>query len=87
MNISSEVLDSSISNHHIKGGDLFYIGCGIGLSGGMLTLIVIAHYKYYKRKQRIKSSAANHANNANNANNDEIFIKEFLDKHEIVQVI
>jgi hypothetical protein len=81
MNISSEVLDSSISNHHIKGGDLFYIGCGIGLSGGMLTLIVIAHYKYYKRKQRIKSSAAN------NANNDEIFIKEFLDKHEIVQVI
>jgi len=81
MNISSEVLDSSISNHHIKGGDLFYIGCGIGLSGGMLTLIIIAHYKYYKRKQRIKSSVANHANN------DEIFIKEFLDKHEIVQVI
>lgn len=51
MNIS--VLASIISNENkVKGGDLFYIGMGIGLSGGLLCAIIIAHYKYIKFKNK-----------------------------------
>ena len=53
MNIS--VLASIISNENkVKGGDLFYIGAGIGLSGGLLCAIIIAHYKYIKLKLKNK---------------------------------
>ena len=51
MNIS--ILASIISNENkVKGGDLFYIGAGIGLSGGLLCAIIIAHYKYIKLKNK-----------------------------------
>ena len=51
MNIS--VLASIISNENkVKGGDLFYIGMGIGLSSGLLCAIIIAHYKYIKFKNK-----------------------------------
>ena len=51
MNIS--ILASIISNENkVKGGDLFYIGAGIGLSGGLLCVIIIAHYKYIKFKNK-----------------------------------
>ena len=46
----AEVLCSIINPHNIKGGDLFYIGTGIGLSSGLLTSLIIAHYKYIKFK-------------------------------------
>jgi hypothetical protein len=49
----AEVLCSIINplhNHNIKGGDLFYIGTGIGLSSGLLCAGIIAHYKYIKFK-------------------------------------
>jgi hypothetical protein len=49
----AEVLCSIINplhNHNIKGGDLFYIGTGIGLSSGLLCVGIIAHYKYIKFK-------------------------------------
>jgi len=49
----AEVLGSIINplhNHNIKGGDLFYIGTGIGLSSGLLCAGIIAHYKYIKFK-------------------------------------
>jgi len=86
MNSSQEVLGSIINehiNHQIKGGDLFYIGTGIGLSSGLLCACIIARSNYYKRKQSINTNAAN--NNA--ANNDEIIIKELFTKREIFQVI
>jgi hypothetical protein len=54
MNSSAEeVLGSIINplhNHNIQGGHLFYIGCGIGLSAGLLTSLIIAHYKYIQFK-------------------------------------
>lgn len=81
MNSSQEVLGSIINehiNHQIKGGDLFYIGTGIGLSSGLLCACIIARSNYYKRKQSI---------NTNAANNDEIIIKELFTKREIFQVI
>jgi hypothetical protein len=57
MNSSAEeVLGSIINPQHIKGGDLFYIGCGIGLSAGLLTSLIIAHYKYIKFKASLVSS-------------------------------
>jgi hypothetical protein len=49
----AEVLCSIINpldNHNIKGGDLFYIGTGIGLSSGLLCACIIAHSKYIKFK-------------------------------------
>jgi hypothetical protein len=55
-----EVLGSIINHHQIKGGDLFYIGTGIGLSGGLLCACIIAHYKYIKFKA---SLATRHATN------------------------
>ena len=36
--------------------DPFYIGIGIGLSGGVLTCIVIAHYLYHKRQNRLRDT-------------------------------
>jgi|LakMenEpi03Aug12_release.lakeMendotaPanAssembly.Ray.scaffolds.fasta_scaffold197112_2 hypothetical protein len=81
MNSSQEVLGSIINGHindQIKGGDLFYIGTGIGLSSGLLCACIIACSNYYKRKQSI---------NTNAANDDETFIKELFAKGEIVQVI
>jgi len=50
MNSSEGVLGSIINPHNIKGGDLFYIGTGIGLSAGLLCAGIIAHYKYIKFK-------------------------------------
>jgi hypothetical protein len=77
----AEVLGSIINplhNHNIKGGDLFYIGTGIGLSAGLLCACIIAHANYYKRKHAINTSAVN---------DDETFIKELFAKGEIIQVI
>jgi hypothetical protein len=54
----AEVLCSIINplhNHNIKGGDLFYIGTGIGLSSGLLCACIIAHYKYIKFKASLMS--------------------------------
>jgi hypothetical protein len=56
MNSSEGVLGSIINHQHIKGGDLFYIGCGIGLSGGLLCVCIIAHYKYIKFKASLVPS-------------------------------
>jgi len=77
-NSVEEVLGSIINHHQIKGGDLFYIGTGIGLSSGLLCACIIAHVNYYKRKHTINTSALN---------DDETFIKELFAKGEIVQVI
>ena len=80
MNNSQEVLGSIINGHindQIKGGDLFYIGTGIGLSSGLLCACIIACSNYYKRKQSINTNAAN----------DTIIIKELFTKREIFQVI
>jgi hypothetical protein len=80
MNSSQEVLGSIINGHindQIKGGDLFYIGTGIGLSSGLLCACIIACSNYYKRKQSINTNAAN----------DTIIIKELFTKREIFQVI
>lgn len=53
MNISGlDVLGSVISNHQINEDHLLYIGMGIGLSGGLLCAIIIAHYKYIKFKAK-----------------------------------
>jgi hypothetical protein len=74
--MNNSVLGSIINAHHIKGGDLFYNGTGIGLSAGLLCVCIIAHANYYKPKHAI-----------NTANNDETFIKELFAKGEIFQVI
>lgn len=87
MNISGEFL-SSFSNsridNKIKGGQLFYIGFGIGLIGGILCACIIACVNYYKPK-RINSNTI-----TINTNDDEIIIKELfesLGKREIFQVL
>jgi hypothetical protein len=77
-NSAEEVLGSIINADHIKGGDLFYIGTGIGLSSGLLCACIIAHANYYKRKHTINTSVVN---------DDETFIKELFAKGEIIQVI
>ena len=79
-NSVEEVLGSIINAHHIKGGDLFYIGTGIGLSAGLLCACIIAHANYYKRKRK-------HTINTSAVNDDETFIKELFAKGEIIQVI
>jgi hypothetical protein len=59
--MNSSVLGSIINplhNHNIQGGHLFYIGCGIGLSAGLLTSLIIAHYKYIQFKASLASSDA-----------------------------
>ena len=55
MNISAhnELRSSIFSDNNISTSvDPFYIGIGIGLSGGALTAIVIAHYLYHKRRNK-----------------------------------
>ena len=90
MNISGEFLSSSSNSrldNKIKGGQLFYIGFGIGLIGGILCACIIACVNYYKPK-RINSNTI--TINTINTNDDEIIIKELfesLGKREIFQVL
>ena len=87
MNISGEFLSSSSNSrldNKIKGGQLFYIGFGIGLICGILCACIIACVNYYKPK-RINSNTI-----TINTNDDEIIIKELfesLGKREIFQVL
>jgi len=58
MNISETPdLFSSISSNHaqVNPDDLFYIGTGIGLAGGLLCAGVIVYFKYKKRKMVLES--------------------------------
>jgi hypothetical protein len=83
-----EVLGSIINpqhNHQIKGGDLFYIGTGIGLSGGLLCVCIIAHYKYIKFKA---SLATRHVtNDVHNDKDDHIAIAAIIDYFDTKQSI
>jgi predicted small secreted protein len=60
MNISAyNILGSSMlseKNTFNITTDLFYIGTGIGLSCGVLTSIILAHYLYYKRQIRLHNA-------------------------------
>lgn len=92
MNISGEFLSSSSNSrldNKIKGGQLFYIGFGIGLIGGILCACIIACANYYKHK-RINSNTISINTITINTNDDEIIIKELfesLGKREIFQVL
>jgi len=58
MNISeTQDLFSSISSNRtqVNPDDLFYIGTGIGLAGGLLCWCVIVYFKYKKRKMELES--------------------------------
>jgi len=58
MNISdTNYLFSSISNNkpYVNSDDLFYIGTGIGLAGGLLCACVIVYFKYKRRKMELES--------------------------------
>ena len=58
MNISeTRYLFSSINHNkpYIDSDNLFYIGTGIGLAGGLLTWCVIAYFKYQKKKRELES--------------------------------
>lgn len=58
MNISeTQELFSSISHNHaqVNPDELFYIGTGIGLAGGLLCWCVIVYFKYKKRKMELES--------------------------------
>lgn len=58
MNISeTRYLFSSINHkrEQIDPDNLFYIGTGIGLAGGLLTWCVIAYFKYQKKKTELAS--------------------------------
>lgn len=58
MNISTtQYLFSSINHkrEQIDPDNLFYIGTGIGLAGGLLTWCVIAYFKYQKKKRELES--------------------------------
>lgn len=82
MNISAEeVLGSVISNHQVKGGDLLYIGIGIGLSSGVLCASIIAHYKYIKRKHD------KDINYVCNDKDDTTYIKAIIDYFDTKQPI
>ena len=89
MNISGEFLSSSMNGHldnQIKGGQLLYIGMGIGLVSGLLCASIIACSNYYKAKRIINNSKTI----TYNTNDDEIIIKELfdsIDKRELIQVI
>jgi hypothetical protein len=55
MNISAhnELRSSIFSDNNLSPSvDPFYIGMGIGLSGGVLIAIIIAHYLYHKRRNK-----------------------------------
>lgn len=62
MNIS-EARDLFSSINHNKAyidsdnlsDNLFYIGTGIGLAGGLLTSCVIVYFKYQKKKRELAS--------------------------------
>jgi len=58
MNISeTQDLFSSISSNRsqVNPDDLFYIGTGIGLAGGLLCACVITYFKYKRRKMELES--------------------------------
>lgn len=58
MNISeARDLFSSINHNkaYIDPDNLFYIGTGIGLAGGLLCACVIVYFKYKKRKMELVS--------------------------------
>ncbi len=58
MNISeAQYLFSSIdiNRQQVNEDDLFYIGTGIGLAGGLLSACVIVYFKYKKRKFELES--------------------------------
>jgi hypothetical protein len=53
-----ELLASSDVLHNNKFStsvDPFYIGIGIGLSGGLLIAIIIAHYLYQKKQNMLNN--------------------------------
>jgi len=49
--VSSDVLHNKFSTSV----DPFYIGMGIGLSGGLLIAIIIAHYLYQKKQNMLNN--------------------------------
>ena len=56
---ASSVLGSSSVSHNNEfytSTDPFYIGMGIGLSGGVLTSLVILHSLYYKKKNKLNNT-------------------------------
>ena len=56
MNISeTQYLFSSISHNkpYVNSDDLFYIGTGIGLAGGILCASVIVYFKYKKKSMEL----------------------------------
>ena len=56
MNISeTQDLFSSISSNRsqVNPDDLFYIGTGIGLAGGLLCACVIVYFKYKKKSMEL----------------------------------
>lgn len=58
MNISEARYIFSSINHnkaYIDSDDIFYIGTGIGLAGGLLTSCVIVYFKYQKKKRELAS--------------------------------
>jgi len=85
MNISGEeVLSSIVSPDQVKGGDLFYIGSGIGLSGGLLCAAIIAHYKYIKRK---RDKGINYVCNDKDDTTTIKAIIDYFDTKQPIQVI
>jgi len=85
MNISGEeVLSSIISHHQIKGGDLFYIGSGIGLSSGLLCAAIIVHSKYIKRK---RDKGINYVYNDKDDTTTIKAIIDYFDTKQPIQVI
>jgi hypothetical protein len=85
MNSSAEeVLGSIINplhNHNIQGGHLFYIGTGIGLSAGLLTSLIIAHYKY------IQFKASDAPNRVHNDKDDDAAIAVIIDYFDTKQYL
>jgi hypothetical protein len=84
-NSVEEVLGSIINHHQIKGGDLFYIGTGIGLSGGLLCACIIAHYKYIKFKASLVSSDVH--NRVANDKDDDAAIAVIIDYFDTKQYL
>jgi hypothetical protein len=85
MNISGEeVLSSIVSPHQVRGGDLFYIGIGIGLSSGVLCAAIIVHSKYIKRK---RDKGINYVCNDKDDTTDIKAIIDYFDTKQPIQVI
>jgi hypothetical protein len=88
MNSSEGVLGSIINHDQIKGGDLFYIGTGIGLSGGLLCACIIAHYKYIKFKASlVPSDVPNRVHNDKDDDATIAVIIDYFDTKQPIQVI